>query len=93
MRTFPHNPDHKVLVSMLRELRLEKNMIQSEVAKRLERPQSFVAKYENSERRLDFVDIYYICQALEVSFSEFCIDFEKAAFSKKPPQQNNKLGI
>jgi len=77
MKNFPHNPDHKKLVSLLRELRLEKGMIQSEVAERLGRPQSFVAKYENSERRLDFVDVYYIAKALGVSFEDLCNSFEK----------------
>ena len=76
MRNFPHNTDHKTLVSLLRELRLEKGMIQSEVAEKMGRPQSFVAKYENSERRLDFIDVYYISKALGVSFSELCESFE-----------------
>ncbi len=83
MRNFPHNPDHKTLVSLLRELRLEKNMIQSEVAEKLGRPQSFVAKYENSERRLDFIDVYYISKALGVSFEDLCNSFEKRSSLKR----------
>lgn len=83
MKNFPHNPDHKILVALLRNLRLEKKMIQSEVAEKLGRPQSFVAKYENSERRLDFVDVYYISIALGVSFNELCDTFERKI---KPPK-------
>ncbi len=83
MRNFPHNPDHKTLVSLLRELRLENNMIQSEVAEKLGRPQSFVAKYENSERRLDFVDVYYISKALKISLNELCARFERKVQQSK----------
>lgn len=82
MKNFPHNPDHKILVALLREIRLERNMIQSEVAKKLGRPQSFVAKYENNERRLDFIDVYYISKALDMSFETLCYIFEKKIQSK-----------
>jgi len=77
MKNFPHNSDHKTLVSLLKKLRLEKNMTQSEVAEKLGRPQSFVAKYENRERRVDFIDVYYISKALEISLNDLCTSFER----------------
>lgn len=40
-------------------------LTQDEVAKRLERPQSFVAKYEGGERRLDVVEFIALARALE----------------------------
>ena len=82
MKNFPHNPDHKLLVALLREIRLEKNMIQSEIAEKLGRPQSFVAKYENCERRLDFIEVYYISEALNISFETLCNTFEKRVRNK-----------
>jgi len=39
---------------------------QQELAKRLHRPQSFVAKYEGGERRVDVVEFIEICKAIEV---------------------------
>ena len=36
-----------------------------ELAKRLRRPQSFVAKYEGGERRVDVVEFIEICRAIE----------------------------
>ena len=40
-------------------------MTQHDVAKRLKRPQSFVAKYEGGERRVDVVEFLQIAEALD----------------------------
>jgi transcriptional regulator with XRE-family HTH domain len=40
-------------------------LTQRELAKRLRRPQSFVAKYEGGERRVDVVEFIVICRAIE----------------------------
>jgi transcriptional regulator with XRE-family HTH domain len=40
-------------------------LTQRELAKRLRRPQSFVAKYEGGERRVDVVEFIEICRAME----------------------------
>ena len=50
---------------MLINLRKSKNFTQAEIAQRLGRPQSFVAKYEGGERRLDVVEFIEVAQALE----------------------------
>lgn len=42
------------------------NLTQSEVSKRLSRPQSFVAKYEGGERRLDVIEFVKVCKALDI---------------------------
>lgn len=39
-------------------------LTQQELAKRLKRPQSFVAKYEGGERRLDVVEFITIARAI-----------------------------
>ncbi|PQO25581.1 transcriptional regulator [Blastopirellula marina] len=59
------------LQELLRELRQNANLTQEEVAARLERPQSFVSKYESGERRLDILELWDVCQALEISLEAF----------------------
>jgi transcriptional regulator with XRE-family HTH domain len=39
-------------------------LTQQELADRLHRPQSFVAKYEGGERRIDVVEFLTVCQAI-----------------------------
>ena len=46
-------------------MRLAANPTQAAVAARLGRPQSFVAKYECGERRLDVVEFIEVAEAIE----------------------------
>ncbi|MEO5614290.1 MAG: helix-turn-helix transcriptional regulator [Cypionkella sp.] len=41
-------------------------MTQQEIAERLQRPQSYVAKVEGCERRLDVIEFVRICRAIGV---------------------------
>ncbi|MDB5701482.1 MAG: hypothetical protein JWL66_1681 [Sphingomonadales bacterium] len=41
-------------------------MTQTELARRLSKPQSFVSKIENSERRVDIIEFCAIARALEI---------------------------
>ena len=41
-------------------------LTQTELAERLRRHQSFVAKYEGGERRLEVIEFVQICRAIDV---------------------------
>jgi transcriptional regulator with XRE-family HTH domain len=58
------DPDYVELIAALRRLREERGLAQAALAQLLGRPQSFVAKYETCERRLDVLDLLRICRAL-----------------------------
>jgi transcriptional regulator with XRE-family HTH domain len=53
-------------MALLREVRQEAGLRQSELAERLGRPQSYVSKYENGDRRLDLVELRELTDALGV---------------------------
>lgn len=46
-------------------------LLQTEVAERLNKPQSFVSKYENVGRRLDVIELIAVLKALEMTPYEF----------------------
>jgi transcriptional regulator with XRE-family HTH domain len=46
------------------EARRKAGLTQHELAKRLKKPQSFIAKYEGGERRIDVVEFVAICRAI-----------------------------
>jgi len=71
-----HSNEQKHLRKLLRQLRLGAGLRQSDLADLLNRPQSFVSKYESGERRLDLLELRQVCAALGVSLSEFVARLE-----------------
>lgn len=61
---------------MMREARNETGLTQDEVALRLNKPQSFVSKYELGERRLDVVEVVHVCAAIGIEPSGFIHDLK-----------------
>jgi transcriptional regulator with XRE-family HTH domain len=62
-----HTPKYKFFRSILVKAREVACLTQIEVATKLGKPQSFVAKYEGGERRLDIVEFLQVCIALNIS--------------------------
>ncbi len=53
-------------IDLLVAVRRDSGMRQHALAKKLGRPQSFIAKYEGGERRIDVVEFTAIARALDV---------------------------
>jgi transcriptional regulator with XRE-family HTH domain len=58
------SPRQQLLQTLLSAARKDRNLTQAELAERLNKPQSFVAKYENGERRIDVIELLDITVAL-----------------------------
>ena len=56
---------YRQFLDLLIQARKEADLTQVEVALRLDRPQSFVSKYENGERRLDVVEFLDVAKAID----------------------------
>ena len=65
-----YTDDYINIISALRAIRINKNITQAEMAKRLNTTQSFVSKVENRERRLDVIELLSWVDALGVSVSD-----------------------
>lgn len=56
--------EHRALRGLLVAARRKAQLTQVDVAKRLGKPQSFVAKYEGGERRLDVIEFLAVTKAI-----------------------------
>ena len=65
-----YTDDYINIISVLRDIRMNKNITQAEIAKRLNTTQSFVSKVENRERRLDVIELLSWIDALGASVSD-----------------------
>ena len=66
-----HNPRYQDLIKKLIELRESKDMTQVELARRLDKPQSYVSKVEILERRLDVIELVDWLKALDTALTAF----------------------
>ncbi|MGM3162140.1 helix-turn-helix domain-containing protein [Dickeya undicola] len=61
--------EYQSVIKILREARIKQGITQENLANALGRPQSFVAKIESGERRLDVVEFAHIAHLLSVDAS------------------------
>lgn len=59
-------PKYKLLQQALIQARQNAGFTQTELAMRLDKPQSYVSKYENGERKLDVIDFLDLCNVLSI---------------------------
>ncbi len=59
-----YDEEYRKLIDALKAARKAAGLTQQDIADRLGRPQSFVAKVEGCERRLDVVEFLHLCRAI-----------------------------
>lgn len=64
--------DYGLFLRRLVAARKDSGLTQVELAKRLKETQSWVSKCERGERRLDIIELRAFCEAMGISFLEFC---------------------
>lgn len=60
-----HSTEYQAFLDLLVQARMKAGISQAELAKVIKKPQSYVSKYENGERRLDVVEFVTISKALK----------------------------
>lgn len=61
-----YSEEYQLVIKTLRNARLAQGITQEVLAQKLNRPQSFVAKFENGERKLDIVEFVHIARLLSI---------------------------
>lgn len=62
--------DYRRLIELLRTMREEAGLRQSDVARELDVNQTWVSKYELGERRLDILELAQVAKVLGASLTE-----------------------
>ena len=66
-----YSTEYKTILSRLKKARLGSKLNQSEVAKKLRKPQSYISKVESGERRLDVVELKKLAHVYKKPVSFF----------------------
>jgi len=77
------SPRQRRLTALLVETRRSRGLTQAEVAARLGKPQSFIAKVEGGERRLDVIEFIDLALALKVRPVDLIARLQRAPGAKQ----------
>lgn len=69
-----HDPRYRVIIENLKKLRVSKNLTQVNLALSLKKQQSYIAKIENFERRIDIIELQDWLEALDTDICLFLVD-------------------
>ncbi|MBX8612686.1 helix-turn-helix domain-containing protein [Pseudomonas capsici] len=75
--------EHQVLIKLLRTIRENANLTQSECSRSLGRPQSFMSDVKKGLRRLDIVQLRDFCAVLGYELPRFISEYEEALMSSE----------
>lgn len=59
------------LAALLRQIRLDAELTQLQVAQKIGQTQSYVSKYESGEQRLDLMELEAVCKAVGIELTNF----------------------
>lgn len=71
------SPAYEQFRARLIRARSDAGLTQTDVASLLKRPQSYVSKYENGERRLDVIEFLEIAQILQIDIAELIEELQQ----------------
>ena len=83
-----HSTDQAAFCALMVKTRKAAGLTQQTLALLLKRPQSFVAKYEGGERRLDVVEFIAIARALDADPIKLMATLLSGGKSKSPGVSN-----
>ena len=68
-------------------MRAEKGVRQVDLADSLGVPQQYISRFENGETRMDVVQFWLYCQALDVSFARICKQLDRQFSTEGRPRR------
>lgn len=65
-----YSNEYNQLLGVIKKARIDGGLTQLEVAKKLNKPQSYVSKIENGERRIDAIELKYLIKILNINATD-----------------------
>lgn len=72
-----YRPETTLLKGLLRDIREGAGLRQVDVARAIDRPQSFISEYEVGQRRLDLVELREVCVACGTTLRKLTDEYER----------------
>lgn len=66
-----HQKRYRTMIALLRSKREAAEITQTQLAERLNLSQTVISKIEICERRLDVIELIDVCNALNISYTDF----------------------
>jgi transcriptional regulator with XRE-family HTH domain len=66
-----YSKEYQGILLKLKKARRKAGLTQVDIAKQLDKPQSFVSKIENGERRLDVIELKQIARLYKINAKDF----------------------
>ncbi len=79
-----YTDQQRLFLALLRQVRKDADLTQTELAERLGTLQSRITDYERGVRRLDLMELRQVCEAVNVPLLEFVRRFEEMLSSNLP---------
>ncbi|MGK7244806.1 helix-turn-helix domain-containing protein [Buttiauxella agrestis] len=73
-----YRKEYLSVLLFLKSSRIEKNLSQEDLASLLDKDQTYVSKFESGIRRLDVVEVFDICKALDINLKDIISIIEDA---------------
>lgn len=77
-----HSFQYNIFRLLLIEARRKSGLTQVQIAEKLDKPQSYISKYERGERRLDFSEFVELANILDIDMAEFINAYQSELASK-----------
>ena len=65
-----YSKEYKAILQKLKKARKKSGLTQTEIAKKLGKPQSFISKIENGERRLDIIELKKMLKLYKIDIKD-----------------------
>ena len=66
-----YSKDYKNVIKKLKKARVDAGLKQSDIAKKLKKPQSYISKIERGERRIDIIELKELAEIYKKDITYF----------------------